>query len=82
MQIVKDKAHLFDLLKDGVSEFSIALKFGGRSSKHIELMPDNRLYINNYIDGSEFTIKQNQLFDESITNIGKALTQGALYYEL
>jgi hypothetical protein len=59
----------------------ISLNFSIKSSKHIQWIPAEKLfYILNEVDNTEQNLKEEELLDENITNIGKALKLGALYY--
>lgn len=57
-------------------ECFIQLNFGVRSSKDILLDDDGNYFVINEIDGSEETIKHNEL---AKTFLGEALSKGALY---
>lgn len=62
--------------------FFIALKFGLRSSKHIQWnRKQKRFFVENCIDGSRQTFSPEQLGDRSKTNIGEAMQSGSLYAE-
>ena len=66
---------------DGVSkDFFIQLHFGFRSSKNISYNkhPDT-LYPPNEIDDTEQELNSKTIMDDDYTNIGKAITFGALY---
>ena len=79
------KVETVDQLKRQLSkkqtEFFILLNGGFHSSKHIELSRQGRFSIMNYIDSSSQTLSEKQLFDRTITNIGRAMTFGAFYCE-
>lgn len=50
-----------------------------RSSKHIRYFPDdNSFYVLNLIDDSEQELTESQILDGAYTNIGEAMTKGAL----
>jgi|GEM_PF-1159011 len=67
------------LAKEGLDCF-ILLRGGLRSSKYIRYDPqDDRFYVLNLIDGSEQKLTESQLLDSAWTNIGQAITQGALF---
>ncbi len=68
-------------LSRGGAEFFIVLRYGVRSSKHIELAKRNKFWVLNYIDSSTHTLSEKQLFDRAFTNIGAAMKVGAFYYE-
>ena len=62
------------------AEFFILLNHNLRSSKWIVWdAEDQKFYITNYIDGTDQTLTENQLMDKEWTNIGYAMTKGALY---
>ena len=79
MQKVKDVSHLRELIKSGVNSFFIQLNFGARSAKYIYLQSDDTFEVINDIDGTSQNINEDELFDVSITNIGKAINYGAFY---
>lgn len=57
----------------------ILLNGGFRSSKYIRYFPGgNIFYIFNCIDDSEQELTENQILDNSFTNIGEAMEKGAL----
>jgi len=66
---------------DGVTkDFFIQLNFGIRSSKSISYNKDtDTFYILNEIDDTEQELNSQTIMDEDYTNIGKAITFGALY---
>ena len=66
---------------DGVNkDFFIQLKFGIRSSKTISYNKDtDTFYIYNEIDDTEQELNSKTIMDDDYTNIGKAITFGALY---
>lgn len=66
---------------DGVTkDFFILLNFGIRSSKDISYNKDtDTFYILNEIDDTEQELNSQTIMDEEYTNIGKAITLGALY---
>jgi len=62
------------------AEFFILLNFYLRSSKRIIWNEeDKRFFILNYIDGTEQVLTEAQLMDKGYTNIGYAMTKGALF---
>jgi hypothetical protein len=62
------------------TEFFILLRGYMRSSKRIIWNEeDKRFYIINFIDDTEQELSETQLMDEDYTNIGYAMTNGALY---
>jgi len=61
-------------------EFFILLNGNLRSSKRIVWdEEDRRFYIINFIDDTEQELTEAQLMDRDYTNIGYALTRGALF---
>lgn len=62
------------------TEFFILLNFYLRSSKRIIWdEEDKRFFILNYIDDTEQMLTEAQLMDKGYTNIGYAMTKGALF---
>lgn len=62
------------------TEFFILLRSYLRSSKRIIWDEDDkRFYIINFIDDTEQVLTEAQLMDKSYTNIGYAMTKGALF---
>jgi hypothetical protein len=62
------------------AEFFILLNGNLRSSKRIIWEEEEmRFVIFNYIDDTEQVLTEAQLMDKSYTNIGYAMTQGALF---
>jgi uncharacterized protein YaaR (DUF327 family) len=79
--IIKDIDHLKKLSKDGL-DCHIRLNFNFRSSKHIYYNEDTNIFeIINYIDDSEQSLTEEQIFDKDYTNIGEALKHNALYID-
>ena len=69
---------------DKGAEFFILLGKSGvlKSSKWIEWDSDeNKFLIINYVDNCEQELTENQLMDKEYTNIGYAITKGALYLD-
>jgi hypothetical protein len=61
-------------------EFFILLNCNLRSSKRIVWdEEDKRFYIFNYLDDTEQALTEAQLLDREYTNIGYAMTRGALF---
>ena len=57
----------------------ILLNGGLKSSKHIRYYPDDEsFYVLNFIDDSEQELTESQILDTAYTNIGDAMTKGAL----
>ena len=66
----------------GEAEFFILLNYNLISRKRIEWDDEeNRFFIFNLIDDTEQILKEDQLMDRGYTNIGYAITKGALYRE-
>ena len=62
------------------ADFFILLRGYFRSSKRIIWEEDEkRFFIINYINDSEQELTEAQLMDKGYTNIGYAMTQGALF---
>ena len=60
--------------------FFILLKHNLRSSKWIVWNDYNRVFfIANFVDGSEQKLTEQQIMDRQYTNIGFAMTKGALF---
>lgn len=76
---IKDLKHLNEILTEDPQDFFINLNGNIRSSKSISKSPEGLYNIINEIDWSEDTLTQEELFDENITFIGKALNLGQLY---
>lgn len=79
MTKVLSVAHLREMVQAGNYEFFIRLNGGLRSSKHIEADSDGKFYVFNDIDGTEDVLTETELMDQRITNVGYAITKGALY---
>lgn len=79
---VKSVNQLKTILADGeTKDFFILLNFGLRSSKAISFDGDNTFYVLNEIDGTEQELTEQELMDSDITNIGKAINNGAFYMD-
>lgn len=79
---VKSVNQLKTILTDGeTKDFFILLNFGLRSSKAISFDGDNTFYVLNEIDGTEQELTEQELMDSDITNIGKAINNGAFYLD-
>ena len=64
----------------GGAEFFIRLRSNLRSTKYIEWDRQEKVfYVINFIDGTEQTLTEKQLFDREYTNIGHAIKCGWLY---
>jgi hypothetical protein len=78
MKQVKSIEHLKKLCLNNSNEFFIKLNYNARSSKYIFYNKDKELfYIINYIDDTEQSLSEEELFTES--SIGEAITKGAFY---
>lgn len=67
---------------DHSASFVMQLNFGLRSSKDIEYNPGNKKFsVLNYIDDSEQTLSEDEIMDDNITNIGKAIRHGSFFLE-
>ena len=72
---IKSINQLKDILADGeTKDFFILLNYGLRSSKAMSYDGDNTFYVLNEIDGTE-----QELMNNDLTNIGKAINNGAFY---
>lgn len=77
---VKSVNQLKTILADGeTKDFFILLNFGLRSSKAISFDGDNIFYVLNEIDDTEQVLTEQELMNSDITNIGKAINNGAFY---
>lgn len=80
--LIESVNQLKDLAIQGV-ECYIALNGGVKSSKHIIYIEDAEVFeIINYIDESVQVLKEEDLFNEEYTNIGKAINLKAFYADL
>jgi hypothetical protein len=78
MKPVKNLGELKEMASIQSFEGYILLKFGVRSSKHIEYNPEeDSWYIYNYIDDTEQRVNTKEL--RKMTNIVEALEKGALF---
>ena len=79
MTRIEDLDHLKKMAEKEPLECFIKLNFGARSSKRISYSSEEEkpFYIYHEIDGSEEKLKETELLTES--NIGHALSLGALY---
>jgi len=69
---------LKELARNGLECF-ILLNGGLRSSKYIRFCSeDNSFYVLNYIDDTEQKLTESQILDSEYTNIGEAISEGAL----
>lgn len=77
---VKSMDQLKSILADGeTKEFFILLNGGLRSSKTISYDGDNTFYVLNEIDDTEQVLTEQELMNNDLTNIGKAINNGAFY---
>ena len=74
---VKDIFHLKELIEADNHDFIIVLNGGLGSHKTISLTKTDKFSVLNRIDESKQTISEKGLFNEKITNIGKAIKLGA-----
>lgn len=72
--------HLEELSADESFECFIQLQFNVRSVKWIQY-DGYKFFITNCIDDTEQELTAEQLMDKSETNIGEAITLGALWYD-
>ena len=79
---VKSTDQLKSILADGeTKDFFILLNFGLRSSKAISYDGSSTFYVLNEIDGTEQELTEQELMNSDITNIGKAINNGAFYLD-
>ena len=65
---------------EGGAEFFILLRHNLRSSKWVVWDEEERLfYVTNFIDETEQRVTEEQMMDRGYTNIGYAMTKGALF---
>lgn len=77
---VKSTDQLKTILADGeTKDFFILLNFGLRSSKAISYDGSSTFYVLNEIDDTEQELTEQELMNSDITNIGKAINNGAFY---
>lgn len=77
---IKTIQQLKEACTDESRDFFIQLNGGIRSSKAIEFHSDAEIFeIFNFIDDTDQLLTEEELFTES--NIGKAITKGALYLD-
>ena len=80
MTQVKSLDQLKEMIANGVHDYFIQLNHGLRSSKFIDYSPETgKYYILNEIDGTKQTLNEKHLMNRDYTNVGYALTVGALY---
>lgn len=79
---VKSINQLKDILVDGeAKDFFILLNYGLRSSKVMSYDGNNTFYVLNEIDDTEQELTEQELMNNDLTNIGKAINNGAFYLE-
>lgn len=61
-------------------DFAVTLNGGLYSKKEMALNQDGTIFILNGIDGTTQNLTPDELFDESLTLIGKAINGGAFYH--
>jgi hypothetical protein len=77
---VEDIEHLKELIRQGHHDFAISLKHGLISRKQIKYDEKKQVFkVKNLIDNSKERLTEKKLLDDSITNIGKAITKGAFF---
>ena len=76
---IKTVKALKKAIENEENDFFLVVGGFARSSKTIFLTEDNKFDITNEIDDSEQTLTEDELFDETLTNIGKAMKLGAFY---
>lgn len=80
MTQVKSLDQLKEMIENGVHDYFIQLEFGARSSKFLDYSPESdKYYIINEIDGSKQRLGEKNLMNRKYTNVGYAITIGALY---
>ena len=80
MTQVKSVEQLKEMIENAVHDYFIQLEFGARSSKMIDYNPTTKKFeIINEIDYSKQKLTEKNLFNRKYTNIGYAITVGALY---
>lgn len=78
---IKSLQHLINKIKDKNYEFFIILAGGYiKSSKDIDYdIDEKQFYITNEIDDTYQILTHTEMFNNKITNIGKAIKLGCLY---
>ena len=80
MTKVLSVAHLREMVQNGNHDFFIVIAGGlAKSSKEIDVDEDGKFYVFNDIDGTDDVLTEEELMDQRITNVGYAITKGALY---
>ncbi len=75
---IKDLDKLLETSENHSLECFVALNGGARSSKDI-YKENNIYYVYNYIDDTEDSFTEEELFDPSKTIIGEAINSGNFY---
>jgi len=81
---VKSIKHLIELTRDNPMEFKMLLNFGVFSRKTIQYINTNGVWffiVENHIDETIQNITEENMMNEGITLIGKAVNCGALTYD-
>ena len=79
--IIESIEQLKDLSVRGL-ECHIRLNGGLKSSKHITYIDGDDVFeVINYIDDTEQVLTSKDIFNEDLTNIGKAITLKALHFD-
>ena len=80
MTKVTSLGHLKEMIANGVHDYFIALNGGFRSSKFLDYSTKSgKFYIMNEIDGSEQNLNEKHFMNRDYTNVGYAMTVGALF---
>ena len=80
MTQVKSLDQLKEMIANGVHDYFIQLNHGLRSSKFLDYSTKtSKFYIVNEIDGTKQRINEKHFMDRDYTNVGYAITVGALY---
>lgn len=80
MNNIKSAKQLIQAIEAGHYYFAIGLNHNLISVKHITYNPrTKRFAVENRIDDSKQRLTEKQLFDEGLTNIGKAMKKNAFY---
>ena len=75
---IKDLDKLLETSENHSLECFVALNGGARSSKDV-YKENNIYYVYNYVDDTENSFTEEELFDSSKTIIGDAITSGNFY---
>ncbi len=82
MKQVRTVAELNQMLDEHKHEFVILLNGGVKSSKYIDHSSPGHYYVLNYIEYSVQILSEEELFDETLTNIGRAMQAGAFFCDV